>query len=118
MVKEWENCPSARPFRSGTTKGSRLRSMTRWSQFMAMAVAQLAGRSSLRDVVSDLSAQGRKLYHLGVGAVARLSLARVNLEPPHELYEVLFERRSLVELLNPRADPSGRVGRQLQLAFR
>ena len=57
-------------------KGRRLRSMTRWSQFVAMAVAQLAGRSSLRDIVSNLSAQGRKLYHLGVGAVARSSLAR------------------------------------------
>ena len=73
-------------------KGRRLRSMTRWSQFVAMAVAQLAGRSSLRDIVSNLSAQGRKLYHLGVGAVARSSLARVNGEQPHELYEALFGR--------------------------
>ena len=73
-------------------KGRRLRSMTRWSQFVAMAVAQLAGRSSLRDIVSNLSAQGRKLYHLGVGAVARSSLARVNGEQPHELYEELFGR--------------------------
>ena len=73
-------------------KGGRLRSMTRWSQFVAMAVAQLAGRSSLRDIVSNLSAQGRKLYHLGVGAVARSSLARVNGEQRHELYEALFGR--------------------------
>ena len=73
-------------------KGRRLCSMTRWSQFVAMAVAQLAGRSSLRDIVSNLSAQGRKLYHLGVGAVARSSLARVNGEQPHELYEELFGR--------------------------
>ena len=41
-------------------KGRRLRSMTRWNQFVAMAVGQLAGRSSLRDIVSNLSAQGRK----------------------------------------------------------
>ena len=73
-------------------KGRRLRSMTRWGQFVAMAVAQLAGRSSLRDIVSNLSAQGRKLYHLGVGPVARSSLARVNGEQPHELYEALFGR--------------------------
>ena len=35
--------------------------MTRWNQFVAMAVGQLAGRCSLRDIVSNLSAQGRKL---------------------------------------------------------
>ena len=73
-------------------KGRRLRSMTRWNQFVAMAVGQLAGRSSLRDIVSNLSAQGRKLYHLGVGAVARSSLARVNGAQPHGLYEELFGR--------------------------
>ena len=61
-------------------KGRRLRSMTRWNQFVAMSVAQLAGRCSLRDIVANLSAQKRKLYHLGVGAVARSSLARVNEE--------------------------------------
>ena len=73
-------------------KGRRLRSMTRWNQFVAMAVGQLAGRCSLRDIVSNLSAQGRKLYHLGVGAVARSSLARVNETQPHTLYEELFGR--------------------------
>ena len=73
-------------------KGRKLRSMTRWNQFVAMSVAQLAGRCSLRDIVSNLSAQGRKLYHLGVGSVARSSLARVNGEQPHGLYEELFGR--------------------------
>ena len=66
--------------------------MTRWNQFVAMAVGQLAGRCSLRDIVSNLSAQGRKLCHLGVGAVARSSLARVNETQPHTLYEELFGR--------------------------
>ena len=73
-------------------KGRKLRSMTRWNQFVAMSVAQLAGRCSLRDIVSNLSAQGRKLYHLGVGSVARSSLARVNGEQPHGFYEELFGR--------------------------
>ena len=54
-------------------EGRKLHSMTRWNQFVAMSVAQLAGRCSLRDIVSNLSAQSRKLYHLGVGAVARSS---------------------------------------------
>ena len=72
--------------------GKKLRSMSRWSQFVAMAMAQLSGRCSLRDVVANLEAQKRKLYHLGVGVVARSSLARVNQEQPHELFELQFER--------------------------
>ena len=73
-------------------KGRKLRSMSRWSQFAAMAMAQLSGRCSLRDIVSNLDAQTHKLYHLGVGRVARSSLARVNENQPHELYEALFGR--------------------------
>ena len=73
-------------------RGRKLRSMSRWSQFVAMATAQLSGRCSLRDIVSNLDAQARKLYHLGVGRVARSSLARVNEQQPWEFYEVLFGR--------------------------
>lgn len=71
-------------------EGRKLRKMTRWSQFVSMAMAQLAGRSSLRDVASNLSAQAKKLYHLGVSVVSRSSLARVNEKQPHSLYEALF----------------------------
>ena len=53
-------------------------------------MAQLAGRCSLRDIVSNLSAQSRKLYHLGVCEVSRSSLARVNAEKPWELFQSLF----------------------------
>ena len=66
--------------------GRRSRKLTRWHQFVAMGMAQLAGRRSLRDIVSNLSAQSRKLYHLGIGEVSRSSLARVNAEKPWELY--------------------------------
>ncbi len=57
-------------------KGRWPRSMTRWAQFVALA--QLSGRCSLRDVVAGLAAQPKRLYHLGGGRVARSSLARVN----------------------------------------
>ena len=67
--------------------------MSRWAQFVALGLAQLTGRQSLRDIVSNLSTQGRKLYHLGVGTtVSRSSLARVNAEQPYTLYETLFGR--------------------------
>jgi putative transposase len=66
--------------------------MTRWCQFVAMGTAQLAGRASLRDVVSSISAQAKKLYHLGAATVTRSSLARVNETQSHELYEGLFAK--------------------------
>ena len=71
-------------------KGRQLRKMTRWSQFVAMTHAQLCGRASLRDVVGNLAAQAAKLYHLGIRAVTRSSLARVNEMQPSALYEGLF----------------------------
>ena len=71
-------------------QGRKLRKMTRWSQFVSLGLAQLAGRASLRDVVSNLKAQAGKLYHLGCGEVNRSSLARINEQQPHSLYEALF----------------------------
>lgn len=59
---------------------------------MAMLVCQLSGRKSLRDVVENLKAQGHKLYHLGMKKVFRSTLARVNDEQPHELYQELFHK--------------------------
>lgn len=66
--------------------------MSRWSQFVALSLAQFAGRSSLRDIVSNLSAQSAKLYHLGSSQVSRTSLARVNENQPYTLYEALFHK--------------------------
>src|SRR5690625_411417 len=63
-------------------QGRKLRKMSRWSQFVAMASAQLCGRVSLRDLISNLEAQLTKLYHLGLRRVTRSSLARVNKNRP------------------------------------
>jgi putative transposase len=73
-------------------EGQKMRKMTRWSQFVALTLAQLAGRSSLRDIVDNLSAQTAKLYHLGCAKVTRSTLARVNETQPHALYEALFHK--------------------------
>ena len=72
--------------------GRRLRKMTCWTQFVAMATAQLSGRHSLRDVASNLTAEARNLYPLGMSAVSRSSLSRVNASQPYELYETLFAK--------------------------
>ncbi|MGD8631230.1 MAG: DUF4372 domain-containing protein [Gammaproteobacteria bacterium] len=65
---------------------------SRWSQFIALATGQLAGRNSLRDAVSNLYAQSRSLYHPGTSLVTRSTLARLNEQQPHQLYEALFEK--------------------------
>lgn len=73
-------------------EGQKLRKMSRWSQFVALSLGQLAGRASLRDIVSNLSAQAAKLYHLGSAKVTRTTLARVNENQPYMLYEALFHK--------------------------
>lgn len=73
-------------------QGQRLRKISRWSQFIALSLAQLSGRSSLRDIISNLSVQAHKLYHIGATLVSRSSLARVNEQQPHTLYEALFNK--------------------------
>lgn len=70
--------------------GQKLRSASRWDQFIAMAMSQLSGRQSLRDIQSNLEAQQHKLYHLGAKPIARSTLARLNERQPAELYQALF----------------------------
>ncbi len=70
--------------------GQKLRKATRWDQFLGMAMCQLSGRQSLRDIQANLEAQRHKLYHLGGKPIARTTLARLNECQPAELYQSLF----------------------------
>lgn len=70
--------------------GHKLRSATRWDQFVGMTMSQLCGRQSLRDIESNLETQQAKLYHLGAKPIARSTLARINENQPAELYQSLF----------------------------
>ncbi len=72
--------------------GRKLRGIARWDQFIALVVAQLTGRSSLRDLVANFAAQGSKLYHLGVRTITRSTLARVNQNQPASLFEEVFHK--------------------------
>lgn len=72
--------------------GRKLRSINRWSQCVALMLGQLSGRGSLRDVIGNLDAQARRLYHLGCRRVTRSTLARVNEQQPYTLYEALFSQ--------------------------
>ena len=73
-------------------EGRKLRKTSRWSQFVSLMAGQLAGRSSLRDIESNMKAQAQRLYHLGATPVARSSLARLNEQQPYTLYETLFNK--------------------------
>lgn len=73
-------------------EGQRLRKISRWDQFVALLMAQLSGRQSLRDIEANLNAQNGHHYHLGVRQISRTSLARVNEKQPYGLYEALFEK--------------------------
>ncbi len=55
-----------------------------------MAMAQLSGRISLRDIVGSVSAQAHRLYHLVSAKLTRSNLARMNENKPYSLYEALF----------------------------
>ena len=74
----------------GFKTGRKARSLTRWSQFVAMMFAHLSGRSSLRDIASQLGAQALRLYHLGVRAAKRSTLADANQDRPAEFFESVF----------------------------
>ncbi|MDH3933722.1 MAG: IS4 family transposase [Gammaproteobacteria bacterium] len=73
-------------------EGRKLHKTSRWSQFVSLMAGQLAGRSSLRDIESNMKAQAQRLYHLGATPVARSSLARLNEQQPYTLYETLFNK--------------------------
>ena len=64
--------------------------MSRWTQFIAMATAQLTGRSSLRDIESTLASQNHLSYHLGSGVIKRTTLSRANQTLSSSFYEELF----------------------------
>ena len=72
--------------------GRSFRTASRWSQFVTMAMAQLSGRSSLRDIVENISAQAHRLYHLGSVKLSRSNLSRINEDKPYTLYAALFEK--------------------------
>lgn len=70
--------------------GRSFRKASRWSQFVTMAMGQLSGRKSLRDIVENVSAQAHRLYHLGSVKLSRSNLSRINENKPYALYEALF----------------------------
>lgn len=80
---ERERFPSQREYRT----------LNRWQQFGAMMFAQLAGVCSLRDTTRQFGAQVGRLYHMGLRAVKRSTLADANRDRPAEFFEAIFEQQ-------------------------
>ena len=70
--------------------GRSFRTASRWSQFVTMALGQLSGRNSLRDIIDNVAAQSHRLYHLGSTKLSRSNLSRINESKSYKLYEELF----------------------------
>ena len=56
----------------------KMRTFSRWTQFVAMLSAQLAGLDSLRCITDVFDTQQNKLYHWGMKKFSRSTLARAN----------------------------------------
>ena len=58
-----------------------------------MMFAQITARSSLRDIVHQFQFQAARLYHLGILAVKRTTLADANNKRSAEFFQALFEHQ-------------------------
>ena len=65
--------------------------LSRWSQFVALSVGQLAGRTSLRDIEATLHSHSQHRYHLGSQSVSRSALGRANEKLDYAFYASLFQ---------------------------
>jgi Transposase DDE domain/Domain of unknown function (DUF4372) len=64
--------------------------LSRWSQFVALSVGHLGGRTSLRDIEATLHTQPQQGYHLGSPSISRSALGRANERLDYGFYESLF----------------------------
>jgi len=65
--------------------------LSRWSQFVALSLGQLAGRTSLRDIEATIQSHSQHRYHLGTQSVSRSALGRANEQLDYAFYVSLFQ---------------------------
>jgi len=68
-----------------------VRTLTTKSHFVALLHGQLGGAESLRDIVTRMESHQNRLYHLGVTAPKRSTLADANAQRPAVVFAELFE---------------------------
>jgi hypothetical protein len=89
----------------------RVRTLPSWSQFVALVYAQLAGITSLRELVAALASHANHAYHLGLGPIRRSTLAEANAKRPLALYEAVLA--TLLHQLQPRVAQGAREALRL-----
>ena len=73
----------------GSDRG--VRTLSTKSQLVALVHAQLSGSTSLREIEATLESHSTRLYHLGVNAPKRSTLADANQQRPAEVFVELFQ---------------------------
>jgi len=63
-----------------------------WNQLTTLLYAQASGKESLREIEHGLAVNDQRLYHLGLPAIKRSTLADANHFRSHHIYEKLFYR--------------------------
>ena len=64
---------------------------TAWKQFLTLLFAQISGKDSLREIENALLANHKRLYHLGMEAVAKSTLSEAMNRRNPEIFKALFE---------------------------
>ena len=78
--------------KSDETSGNRCcKHFSAWRQFLTCLYAQITGKDSLREIASGLMTNQSRLYHLGMKAVAKSTLADAMNRRSPEIFEALFE---------------------------
>jgi len=67
-----------------------VKKLTTWNQLIALLYAQATSKKSLRDIELGLKMHEGQWYHLGIGSVAKSSLAYANNNRSYEIFEKLF----------------------------
>jgi hypothetical protein len=68
-----------------------VRTLSTKSQFVALVHAQLSGASGLREIEATLESHTNRLYHLGIKAPKRSTLADANRRRPADVFVELFQ---------------------------
>jgi len=63
-----------------------------WNQLTVLLYAQASGRDSLRDIEQTFKVNTERLYHLGLPAIKRSTLADANTSRDYRIFEGLFYR--------------------------
>jgi len=64
---------------------------TAWKQFLTLLFAQISGKDSLREIENALLANHKRLYHLGMEAVAKSTLSEAMNRRNPEIFKAIFE---------------------------